>query len=195
MRLYPDVPHRRLTRVVKDAAFLLILGLLALLGVRVHDLVDQLSVLGSGVREVGDHIPLVGGPVQDLGEEGENGVHRLANVLGVLVFVFPAAAVAWHYLPTRIAEIRRLSAASQVLDRGLDGERRRVLAMRAAFALPYAQLLRYTRDPLGDLAAGRYDALVAAVLDDVGLKPREARLLSSSRALTDAASTRSPRPS
>jgi len=195
MRLYPDVPHRRLTTVVKDVAFLLVLGLLLLLGLRVHDFVDQLSVLGSGVREVGDHIPLVGGPVEDLGEQGENGVHRLANLLGVLVFAFPAAAVAWHYLPARIAEIRRLSAASQVLDRGLDDERRRVLAMRAAFALPYAQLLRYTADPLGDLAAGRYDALVAAVLDDVGLQPREARLVSSSRARALEADVRAPRPS
>ena len=103
-------------------------------------------------------------------------------MLGVLVFAFPAAAVVWHYVPGRLAEIRRLSAASQVLDRGLDGERRRVLAMRAAFALPYDQLLRYTPDPLGDLAVERYEALVAAVLDDVGLKPRQTRGLTSSPA-------------
>jgi hypothetical protein len=43
--------------------------------------------------------------------------------------------------------------------------------MRAAFSLPYAQLLAYTRDPFGDLAAERYDALVAAALDDAGLRP------------------------
>jgi hypothetical protein len=51
-------------------------------------------------------------------------------------------------------------------------ERQRVIAMRAAFALPYGQLLEYTRDPLGDLAAERYDGLVAAALDDAGLRPR-----------------------
>ena len=42
--------------------------------------------------------------------------------------------------------------------------------MRAAFALPYETLLRYTDDPLGDLAAERYDPLIAAVLEDSGLK-------------------------
>jgi hypothetical protein len=44
--------------------------------------------------------------------------------------------------------------------------------MRAAFSLPYGQLLEYTRDPLGDLAAERYDPLVAAALDDAGLRPK-----------------------
>jgi hypothetical protein len=49
--------------------------------------------------------------------------------------------------------------------------------MRAAFALPYGRLLEYTRDPLGDLAAGRYDALVAAALDEAGLRaPQRGRL-------------------
>jgi hypothetical protein len=43
--------------------------------------------------------------------------------------------------------------------------------MRAAFSLPYGQLLQYTRDPLGDLEDGRYDALVAAALEDAGLRP------------------------
>ena len=42
--------------------------------------------------------------------------------------------------------------------------------MRAAFSLPYGQLLAYTRDPLGDLEQGRYDALVEAVLEDAGLR-------------------------
>jgi hypothetical protein len=54
-------------------------------------------------------------------------------------------------------------------------ERRRLLAMRAAFSLPYGQLLAYTRDPLGDLASERYDGLVAAALEDAGLRPRSSR--------------------
>ena len=38
--------------------------------------------------------------------------------------------------------------------------------------LPYRVLQRYTDDPLGDLAAGRYDALVDASLEEAGLSPR-----------------------
>jgi hypothetical protein len=50
-----------------------------------------------------------------------------------------------------------------------DPQRRRILAERAAFSLPYTRLLAYTPDPLGDLAAERYDSLVAA-LEDAGLR-------------------------
>ena len=63
-----------------------------------------------------------------------------------------------------------MTAASQVLDDQASPERRRLIAMRAAFALPYETLLRHTRDPLGDLEAERYDGLIAAVLDDSGLR-------------------------
>ena len=48
----------------------------------------------------------------------------------------------------------------------------RLLAQRAAFGLPYATLLRHTSDPLGDLKAGRLDGLIAAVLEDAGLRAR-----------------------
>jgi hypothetical protein len=57
----------------------------------------------------------------------------------------------------------------------VDPARRRVVAMRAAFSLRYGRLLKYTRDPLGDLAAERYDGLVKAALDDVGLRPKGSR--------------------
>ena len=67
--------------------------------------------------------------------------------------------------------MRRLNAAAKVVGE-LSPERRRLMAMRAAFGLPYGDLLRYTQDPLGDLEAGRYDALVAAELEQAGLRPR-----------------------
>ena len=56
-----------------------------------------------------------------------------------------------------------------MLSTGGDPERRRLVAMRAAFSLPYGTLLAYTRDPIGDLAEGRYEALVDAIADDAGL--------------------------
>ncbi len=66
--------------------------------------------------------------------------------------------------------VRTLSAADRVLRAPEDAERRRLLAQRAAFGLPYSTLLRHTQDPLGDLAAGRLDPLVAAVREDAGLR-------------------------
>jgi 3',5'-cyclic AMP phosphodiesterase CpdA len=92
-------------------------------------------------------------------------------VLGALFFLLPAAAVLSRYLPHRIADVRRLTAAARAIGLTLTPERERTLAMRAAYGLPYERLVRYTRDPLADLESGRYDGLVAAALDDAGLRP------------------------
>jgi hypothetical protein len=82
----------------------------------------------------------------------------------------PALLVVWWLVPERMAQIRRLNAASRVLRQADDPRRRHVLAQRAAYSLPYGRLLEYTDDPLGDLAAERYDPLVAAALEDAGLR-------------------------
>jgi hypothetical protein len=173
MRLYPDDPVRRAGTALGDALAILLLVLLAWVGLEVHDAVDRLAVLGAGVREVGERVPFVGEPVEDLGRSGEEGVHRLADLLGALVFGLPALLVLALWLPRRIRQARALTAAANVLGDASSPERRRLIAMRAAFSLPYGRLLAFTRDPLGDLAAERYDALVEAALDDVGLRARD----------------------
>ena len=90
---------------------------------------------------------------------------------GILMFALPASLLLLWAVPPRVGQIRRLNSASRALEE-LTPERRRLVAMRAAFSLPYGVLLRYTPDPLGDLEAERYDALVAAELEESGLRPR-----------------------
>jgi hypothetical protein len=199
MRLYPQLPGPRNRALVADLASIALLVVFALAGLKVHDAVNQLAVLGEGVQATGsavqggfdsaadavDGTPVVGGEiadglrsagegsggeVADLGQRGEDNVHRLANILGLVTFGLPALLLLTRWLPGRTAQIRRLREASLVLDDHATSERRRLLAMRAAFSLPYGQLLRHTRDPLGDLEGGRYDALVAAAREDAGLK-------------------------
>jgi hypothetical protein len=166
MRFFPDIPKRRLRTLVRDLLVLLLLICFALIGLWVHDLVDKLAVLGEGVRKAGSKVPFVGNPVEDLGRDGENAVHKVANLLGVLFFAIPAFSLLLWYVPRRLEQIRTLTAASLVLA----GKNPRLVAMRAAFSLPYGQLLAYTRDPLGDLAAENYEPLVAAALEDAGLR-------------------------
>ena len=170
MRFYPDIPSRRTAALVRDLAFLALIALFAWAALKVRDTVDQLAVLGSGLRDVGEDVPLVGDPIADAGERGEDAVHRTADLLGLVTFLLPALPVSAFYLPGRIAEIRRLTAARRALAEPAEPERRRLIAMRAAFSLPYGALLRHTRDPLGDLGAERYDALVAAALEAEGLR-------------------------
>jgi hypothetical protein len=199
MRLYPQLPVRRANTVVLDAATLIAVVVFALLGLWVHDSVAKLDVLGRGVHDAGAAVqngfdsaadavrgtPLVGGaiagglrgagrhtgaPVAEAGTRGVRRVHRLADLLGALVFGLPTAMLLSRFLPRRVEQVRKLTAASRVLRDG-DETRRRLVAERAAFGLPYGLLLRYTRDPIGDLAVGRHDALIAAALEDAGLLP------------------------
>jgi hypothetical protein len=199
MHLYPQLTGPRNRALIADVASIVLLVLFAWAGLRVHDAVDQLAVLGEGVQATGgavqggfesaadavDGTPVVGddladaltgagedsgGEVSELGREGEESVHQLANILGFVTFALPALLLLSQWLPGRMAQIRKLREASVVLGDQATPERRRLLAMRAAFSLPYGYLLRYTKDPLGDLEEGRYDALVAAALEDAGLK-------------------------
>lgn len=203
MKLYPDVSSQRRATIARDLVVVIALLLFAWIGFKTYGAVDALKVLGSGVATAGtsvqngfasvagvvDGIPIVGGKLAgaltgagagtggelaDLGRQGVQRVHDLAIILGLFVFGLPAFVVLLHALPGRISQVRRLMAASVVLAHPEDEDRRRLMAMRAAFGLPYGVLLKYTRDPLGDLAAGRHDALVAAALDDAGVGPRRA---------------------
>lgn len=200
MRLYPDQPGSRVNLMARDLAVVLALVLFGLIALEVHDAVDRLAVLGEGVESAGkgvsggfdaaadavDGTPLVGdelgdalrgagegsgGEVQDLGRGGAGAAHDLANLLGILFFAMPATLLLLWALPPRIRQVRRLNAAARAIGE-LSPERRRLLAMRAAFGMPYGELLRFTKDPLGDLEAGRYDALVKAELEQAGLRPR-----------------------
>lgn len=199
MRLYPNIPTRRVSTLVRDLLTVALLVLFAWIALKVHDAVDRLAVLGEGVNEAGSSIedgfnaaadavdgaPLVGGELSDglreagegsggnvaeLGQEGEDKTHQLADILGLVTFFLPATFLLLWVVPERIAQVRQLTAAERVLLEHETPERQRLIAMRAAFSLPYGQLLAYTRDPLGDLEHGRYDALVEAVLEDAGLR-------------------------
>ena len=76
-----------------------------------------------------------------------------------MTFALPALLLS-QWLPGRTAQIRKQKRRPSSSPDGLSPERRRLLAMRAAFS-PRRHLLRYTEDPIGDLEDGRYDALVA----------------------------------
>jgi hypothetical protein len=203
MRFYSDIPATRAATILSDVLVLLLLVLLAWLGVRVHDAVAEIASVPRGVSDAGGAIqrgfesagdaigdvPVVGDPlagalqdagraaggeIAEAGREGEEDVNHLASLLGALFFLLPAAAVLSRYLPGRIATVRRLTAAARAIGPTLTRDRERTLAMRAAYGLPYDRLDLNTRDPLADLESGRYDRLVAAALDDAGLRPSRA---------------------
>ena len=198
MRIYPDTPNERGRAVSRDAFTLLTLFVLGWLAIKVHNAVDELAVLGTGVRDTGNAVqdgfgaaadavsdlPVVGGEVgdalrdagegtggevADAGRAGEERVHDLANLLGVLFFAIPASILLLLTVPGRVRQIRELNAATSLLADPISEERRRLIAMRAAFSLPARDLIRHTKDPLGDLETGRYDGLITAAFEAEGL--------------------------
>jgi hypothetical protein len=200
LTLYPDVPSARRSQILRDLLVLALIAFFVWVGFKVHDLVAALAVLGHGVTAAGNsvqgafdsvgnavsNVPIVGGALgdafhgagdgtggnlADIGQQGEDAVFLLARTLGIVTALLPISVLLVAVLPRRIRSIREMSSARAVSSVDLDDpERRRLLAMRAAFGLPYRELLPWTKDPFGDLATGNYDALVSAALADVGLR-------------------------
>jgi hypothetical protein len=199
MKLYPSQPAARRRTLTGDLLALLLILLFAVLGLKVYDAVDGLAVLGTGVKDAGGAVtegfgaageavsgaPLVGdelgdalgqageatgGPVEEAGREGEDAVHDLALLLGLLVFLLPTAVYLWQVGPRRLHQIRTLTATARALSGELTPARRQALAMRAAFGLPFGQLLRHTQDPIGDFVADRYDPLLDALFEDAEVR-------------------------
>jgi hypothetical protein len=75
LKLYPDVPAKRRSTILRDLLLVGLVVLFAWMGVKVHDVVNGMAVLGSGVKHAGlsvesgfgsaasavQGIPLVGG--------------------------------------------------------------------------------------------------------------------------------------
>jgi hypothetical protein len=200
VRYYPEPPAQRSRAILGDVVVVALLALFAWLGITVNDTFNDLASLGRGVEEAGNSVqagfenagglvadaPIVGGSLEDaftevgaqtggnttaLGQAGESAVEDTARLLGWVTFALPALVVFLWAVPRRIARIRRLSAAGRVLVDAPSAERRRLLAMRAAFGLPYETLRPYTADPIGALTDGDYQPLLTALYEDAGLRP------------------------
>jgi len=197
-RLYPATGSRRNATITRDVLCLLLIAFFCWCGVKTYQAVDYLSVFGTAVSDTGTSIqkgfgsaanavgsvPVVGdqlasalnaagadtgGNLTSLAQQGNEQVHHLALLLGWLMALLPTVVLLVAVLPRRIRQVRSMSAAGAVLSNNVGPANRQLLASRAAFGLPYGVLLQYTRDPFGDLAAGRYDALVTATLEQAGL--------------------------
>ncbi len=200
MRLYPTVRSRRVATVAGDVLVVVLVALFAWCAIGVHDAVsslgevaDELSSSGAGAQEALEEaaqqvteVPLVGsvlaqalrdagretgGEAVSLGRAGREQIDDTADLLGWGVFLIPTVLLLIGFLPNRYAQVQRLTAAHRILG---DGETAaahpRLVAMRALYGLPYPTLLRYTRDPFGDMERGDYDALLEAAYEEAGLE-------------------------
>lgn len=195
MKLYADAPGRRVGQLLRDAAVPLLVWLFVRLGRAVHDLIAVLAEPGAVLERAGDQLaaaaqrgaegvrdlPAVGGTLArpfesvagsgqtlaEAGVQGQQAVLDAAFWLGVVAAVLPILVLLALYLPGRIRWIREATAASGLRHAGAELE---LFALRAVARRPLADLRRVSSDPLGDYRAGRWQALAALELDELGLR-------------------------
>ena len=199
MKLYADLPGRRITQVLSDlftAAWVLAC---TYAGRLVHDTTatlrrpaDGLSTAGTQLRDgmaaAGDQmakVPLVGdslqGPFRDAARTGValtqagtdlgSAVDRLAVVFGVATAIIPIVVWLLVWFPVRARFVRRASAAQRFIDGPADLDR---FALRALAGQPMHRLARIHDDPAGAWRARDprvIHELAVLELRDAGLRP------------------------
>jgi hypothetical protein len=139
--------------------------------------VEGVPLVGEGAAtSIRDAFDATARPVVQFGLDLERLLLIIAALLGLIVVAI--AVVPWlnRYLPWRIERFRRLNAGARVIRRGAvlaaEGGNRQldeILASRALHRLDYADLLAFTPDPFGDWHSGRFDRLIQAELESIGL--------------------------
>lgn len=146
-------------------------------GTQVGSSLDGLPIVGQGVGDIARSAFIgAGTPFVFVGSEFVDLITLLARVLAILIAA--VAIVPWlsRYLPWRASRLAELRAATTAIRKRPSGATLgsidRLLASRALHRLSWEEMLTHSRDPLGDFASGRYQALARAELESVGLRPR-----------------------
>ena len=135
----------------------------------------SIPFVGSDLENVArDTLGDLGRPLSEFGTDMERFIILVAIVLAVLLALVTIGPWLNRYLPWRWQRLQRMRAAHRAIRVAVQAPGPVVeesLALRAVTRLDYGELLRFTPDPLGDWAAGRYDRLARAELASVGLRP------------------------
>jgi hypothetical protein len=199
MKLYADLPSRRLLQVLGD--LLLVAWLLAWiwLGHALHDATLELAGPGRQVesastgmaerlRDAGSAVgglPVVGDqasqPLRDAGSAADRlaqagrdqvqAVGTLATWLGWSVALVPIVVAAAAYVPSRVRFVRRATAGRALVDSAADLD---LFALRALAHQPLHRLAAISDDPARAWREGRSEVvhrLALLELRDVGLGP------------------------
>jgi hypothetical protein len=122
---------------------------------------DRLPVVGGVVSEPGGAVAEAGRGAQRAADDARGAGNRLSVLLGLAVALIPTLPVLAVMLPPRVRLERDRRAAGRLSEE--------LLARRALVHLPLHELARISADPLGDVAAGRYEALAQGERRRLGL--------------------------
>jgi hypothetical protein len=146
---------------------------------RAGDAVAELSdvpLVGEGFASIATEIREVGVETRQDGVEVKDDIHRLAWLVGASLALAPTLPILAIWLPPRVSRERERHALRRSL-RTEEAAALGYLANRAVATRGFRELLAVSDDPVGDLAAGRYEELAALELAHLGLRPRSWRPL------------------
>jgi hypothetical protein len=116
-----------------------------------------------------------GDPLIQLSQTVRQDIYDLAIALSLLIAIPPILYVLLTYGPWRWRDAREMGSALAFVraaqSSGRVEQAKAVLAYRALANLSFTQLMRASRDPVGDLSSRDYDRLAAAMMDRAGLDP------------------------
>jgi len=199
VKLYSDIPARRLAQVAADVGIVLWVVFWVRAAQRVHETTMQLAgpgreLAGAGTSFRGtmnsagdgvDDLPLlddrvatpfrsaagVGTQLEKVGTDLVSAVENLALVLAVTTVLVPVLIVGFVWLVLRTRFVRRASAAQRFIDAAPDLD---LFALRAMANQPMPRLARVSDDPAGAWRRGDADvihALALLELKECGLRP------------------------
>jgi hypothetical protein len=199
VKLYSDIPARRLAQVAADVGIVLWVVFWVRAAQRVHETTMQLAGPGRDLAGAGtsfrgtmnsagdgvDDLPLlddrvatpfrsaagVGTQLEKVGTDLVSAVENLALVLAVTTVLVPVLIVGFVWLVLRTRFVRRASAAQRFIDAAPDLD---LFALRAMANQPMPRLARVSDDPAGAWRRGDADvihALALLELKECGLRP------------------------
>lgn len=199
MKLYSDIPARRLVQAAADLGIVLWVVLWVRVAQRVHETTMELAGPGRDLAGAGssfrgtmtsagdgvDDLPLlqdrvatpfrsaagVGSQIEQVGTDLVTAVERLAQVLAVTTALVPVLIVGFVWLVLRLRFVRRAGAAQRFIDAAPDLD---LFALRAMANQPMPRLARVSDDPAGAWRRGDPDvihALALLELKECGLRP------------------------
>jgi hypothetical protein len=199
VKLYSDIPARRLVQVAADVGIVLWVVLWVRAAQRVHAATMELAGPGRDLAGAGssfrgtmnsagdgvDDLPLledrvatpfrsaagVGTELEQVGNDLVTAVENLARVLAVTTVLVPVLIVGLVWLVLRLRFVRRASAAQRFIDAAPDLD---LFALRAMANQPMPRLARISDDPAGAWRRGDADvvhALGLLELRECGLRP------------------------
>lgn len=129
-------------------------------------------IVGARTGELGSQVSATASGIIVSGHSANESIRGLSILIGLAVALGPAGPALLIHLPRRRALSREIADVDRALrTQGADQTLLAHLAYRAMSSHGLAELLKISPDPAADLAAGRYDALAAAELHRLGLRP------------------------